>query len=70
MEKRACRDAGPKKRGDVDLFFPEKGQSALINEAILNFCFKCPVRRECKQYQKDTGADSGVWGGEYIGRGD
>lgn len=58
----ACRGLGPRRRGDPDPFFPEKGQVALANEGR-KICFGCPVRRECLEYKEATGSNYGTWGG-------
>lgn len=50
----ACADA------DVDLFFPENGQSD--RQAML-MCFRCPVRRECLQLALERPERLGIWGG-------
>jgi len=54
----------PKKRGDVDIFFPEKGQSNLIMEAQA-VCIHCPVRQECDEYQQLTESSYGIWAAKY-----
>lgn len=49
------------------MFFPEKGQSAKGNDAIM-LCFECPVRAECQDYRKRTGTNYGIWAAEYTDR--
>jgi hypothetical protein len=69
MDRANCAGMAPSD-GDTepDVFFPERGQAILGNEAILA-CFNCPVRAECKDYKARTGSDYGIWAGEYSKRG-
>lgn len=62
MEEAACKDVD-----DPDIFFPEKGQSAKGNEAIM-LCFGCPVREQCDEYQKRTNTNYGIWAAKYTKR--
>jgi len=62
MQKAACKDKNP------SIFFPEKGDSASGNEAILT-CFGCSVRSDCIEYKRLTESDDGIWAGEYSKRG-
>ena len=62
MSRAACRGADP------ELFFPERNQSDRSNQAIMDYCFTCPVRVECKDYRARTDTKHGVWGGELIKR--
>lgn len=61
MREAACRTVDP------ELFFPEKGQSARGNEAIM-VCFGCPVRKQCDDYRKTTDTRYGIWAGQYTDR--
>lgn len=48
---------------ETDPFFPEKGQSR--DNAQKQYCMRCPVILECKQYGQAIDARHGVWGGNY-----
>lgn len=63
MTEAACRDIE-----NPDIFFPEKAQAEVGNEAIM-VCFTCPVRAECDDYRKRTGSAYGIWSGKYTKRG-
>lgn len=58
---------GPKKRGDPDPFFPDKGQSTLGNKAVVT-CFGCIVGDRCDEYKRVTGSKYGIWNGKYSER--
>jgi hypothetical protein len=45
---------------DPELFFPEKGGSALPAKAI---CRRCPVTEQCLDYALTHRERHGVWGG-------
>lgn len=62
MKNAACKNKNPA------MFFPEKGDSASGNEAIL-VCFGCTVRSDCTEYKKLTESTDGIWSGEYSKRG-
>lgn len=62
MQDAACKDVE-----DPDMFFPEKGQAAKGNEAIL-ICFECPVRDACDDYRKRTDTRFGIWAAKYTDR--
>jgi hypothetical protein len=70
MSQAACRGKAPNNKGKPDTelledpWFPERGQTALANEAM-TVCFFCPVRVECRAYRKHTGSSHGIWAGEY-----
>ena len=53
-ELAACRGA------DLNLFFPERGESA---GAARQVCAACPVRQACLDYALSHGITHGVWGG-------
>ena len=53
-ELAACRGA------DLDLFFPERGESA---EPARQVCARCPVRQPCLDYAVTNRIVHGVWGG-------
>ena len=53
-ELAACRGA------DLDLFFPERGESA---EPARQVCGRCPVRQPCLDYAVTNGITYGIWGG-------
>ncbi len=46
--------------GDADLWFPEKGASALPAKRV---CAGCPVRAECLEHALTAGERFGIWGG-------
>lgn len=48
-----------------DPFFPKAGREGFV---ILNYCFKCPVKAECKAKGDALKAEFGVWGGERRGK--
>lgn len=50
----ACREVS------VDVFYPEKGQSAMPAKRI---CAKCPVKFECRMEAVISNEPYGVWGG-------
>jgi WhiB family redox-sensing transcriptional regulator len=45
---------------DLNLFFPERGQSA---GAARQVCARCPVRQPCLEYALSNRITSGIWGG-------
>ena len=51
----------------LELFFPERGQAHLGNQARLA-CLVCPVRAECREYRKRTDTAHGIWAGELYSR--
>jgi WhiB family transcriptional regulator, redox-sensing transcriptional regulator len=53
-ELAACRGAG------LDLFFPERGESA---EPARQVCAACPVRQPCLDYAITNRIVHGIWGG-------
>lgn len=53
-ELAACRGT------DLDVFFPERGESA---GAARQVCAGCPVRQPCLDYAVTNRITSGVWGG-------
>ena len=53
-ELAACRGAG------LDLFFPERGESA---EPARRVCAACPVRQPCLDYAISNRITHGIWGG-------
>jgi len=53
-ELAACRGAG------LDLFFPERGESA---EPARRVCARCPVRQPCLDYAISNRIVHGIWGG-------
>ena len=53
-ELAACRGA------DLNLFFPERGESA---EAARRVCAACPVREPCLDYAITNRITHGIWGG-------
>ncbi len=50
----ACRGA------DLDLFFPERGESA---DSARRICAACPVRQPCLDYAITNRIVHGIWGG-------
>lgn len=62
MKMSACRGQAFGRNPDKDPFFPGRGETP--QEAIAEFCFKCGVRPECKDYANRQNAKTGVWGGE------
>jgi WhiB family redox-sensing transcriptional regulator len=53
-ELAACRGIG------LDLFFPERGESA---EPARQVCAACPVRQPCLEYAISNRITHGIWGG-------
>jgi WhiB family redox-sensing transcriptional regulator len=53
-ELAACRGVG------LDLFFPERGESA---EPARQVCAACPVRQPCLDYAITNRISHGIWGG-------
>ena len=53
-ELAACRGA------DLDLFFPERGESA---DSARRICAACPVRQSCLDYAITNRIVHGIWGG-------
>jgi WhiB family redox-sensing transcriptional regulator len=45
---------------DLDVFFPERGESA---EPARQVCARCPVREQCLDYAISNGITDGIWGG-------
>ncbi len=45
---------------DLDLFFPERGESA---EPARQVCARCPVRQPCLDFAVSNRITHGVWGG-------
>ena len=60
MDAAACRDM------DGDVFFPSQvGMAGQWQaERARQVCDRCPVRRECGDFKKATGATQGVWAGK------
>lgn len=56
MEKGACLGM------DTELFFPEKGDSATVEEAR-TVCNKCAVKQTCLNWAMTNEIWHGVWGG-------
>ncbi len=50
---------------DIDIFFPERGQS---NKEALETCARCPVNRQCLEYKQRTETEYGIWGGQVAAR--
>jgi WhiB family transcriptional regulator, redox-sensing transcriptional regulator len=50
----ACRGT------DLDLFYPERGQTA---EPARQVCAACPVRQPCLEYALSNRITHGIWGG-------
>lgn len=67
MEDAACKNSAPRKRGDDDIFFPEKGQTGLVRDAQM-LCMQCPVLRACAEYRKQTNSGYGVWAAQLASR--
>jgi WhiB family redox-sensing transcriptional regulator len=53
-QQAACR--GP----DLNLFFPERGESAGPARQV---CARCPVRQPCLEYALSNRITHGIWGG-------
>ena len=53
-ERAACRGT------DLDVFFPERGQSAGPARQV---CTACPVRQPCLEYALSNRITDGIWGG-------
>jgi WhiB family redox-sensing transcriptional regulator len=45
---------------DLDLFYPERGESAGPARQV---CARCPVRQPCLEYALSNRITSGIWGG-------
>src|SRR6185312_15641597 len=45
---------------DLDVFFPERGQTA---EPARQVCARCPVRQACLEYALSNRITYGIWGG-------
>jgi WhiB family redox-sensing transcriptional regulator len=45
---------------DLNLFYPERGQSAGPARQV---CARCPVRQPCLEYALSNRITSGIWGG-------
>lgn len=63
MRRASCAGRAPDKRTDpdsVDLWFPERGESANAGKIV---CFTCPVRPECADYRTRTDSRYGMWAG-------
>ena len=45
---------------DLNLFYPERGQSAGSARQV---CAQCPVRQPCLEYALSNRITSGIWGG-------
>ena len=53
-EQAACRGT------DLDVFYPERGQTAGPARQV---CAACPVRQPCLEYALSNRITSGIWGG-------
>jgi WhiB family redox-sensing transcriptional regulator len=53
-ERAACRGT------DLDVFFPERGETA---EHARQVCAECPVREPCLEYALSNRITHGIWGG-------
>ncbi len=58
----------PRRRGDDDLFFPERGRGDLHRRAKA-ICRTCPVISECLDYQLGTDSQYGIWGALRVEKG-
>jgi WhiB family transcriptional regulator, redox-sensing transcriptional regulator len=53
-QQAACRGT------DLDVFYPERGQTARPARQV---CARCPVREPCLEYALSNRIASGIWGG-------
>lgn len=67
MEQAACAGMAPDSPGESDPFFPERGQDQTPGKMA---CFKCTVRKECKEYSDRTDTKHGLWAGQMKKRGE
>jgi hypothetical protein len=44
----------------ADIFFPSKENDT---DAVVSYCVRCPVRKECDDKADRIGATHGIWGG-------
>jgi len=58
MERAAC--AGD----DINLWFPEPGDSSAVIKAAKRICAGCPVRIQCLDYALQYDGMPGIWGGK------
>lgn len=49
--------------GDVNLFFPERGKSSLVEKRVMEICRECPVKQKCLEYGLAQGFQIGYFGG-------
>jgi Transcription factor WhiB len=66
MKEAKC---APENGGDPDIFFPAKGRVAQANLARFT-CYQCPVQEQCRNYQRETGSEYGIWAGEFASKDD
>jgi hypothetical protein len=50
----------PVKKGEPDIFFPERGETALAHVAQM-VCMSCPVFQQCADYQTQMKSTYGIW---------
>jgi Transcription factor WhiB/WhiA C-terminal HTH domain len=62
MERRACAGADPA------IFTPATVTAGELDQVRHDHCGRCPVREECLAYGME-GAESGIWGGQFLIRG-
>lgn len=54
--KALCKEVG------TEVFFPQKGENRLINQAK-SICKKCSLKVECLEYALQDIDTKGIWGG-------
>jgi WhiB family redox-sensing transcriptional regulator len=61
------RDASCATHPNPDLWFPNSTGRLARQQAqeAGRICAQCPVQDECAEHRKQTGANTGVWGGSY-----
>ena len=69
MADAACANYRPK-RGEIDIFFPRRGEAWEAKRRAKELCDTCPVIQQCRDYRNQTGTRHGIWAGDIAGQGE
>lgn len=69
MSDAECSKYRPK-RGEIDIFFPRRGEASEAKRLAKELCDRCPVIEQCRNYKNQTGTRHGIWAGDYAARGE
>jgi WhiB family redox-sensing transcriptional regulator len=57
MDDAACKGV------DTSVFHPERGGNRFSVQKAKQYCYKCPVYKECMRFAIVNGINHGIWGG-------